>query len=309
MTYELEQSLDAQQRIKDYTSQTHLIYSNVLSEITKRNIFLKPEIFQPTGSFKVRPAFNGILHHLDEARKRGVLTTSSGNFAQGVAYAARALDVKATIVMTDDTSPFKIRRTEALGARVVFCGKTFESRFHKLEEIQATENRVLLHGFDSEDTIFGNATIGLELMADVDGPFTVICPASGGGLISGISCILKNERATCEIIGVQPEAGGAIVRSLKANKRVNVGKIRTIADALVASIPGERTFDYIKRHVDGFHLVSEGGIKDAMQILRVEQKLMVEGGGATSVAGLLSNVFQIQHNTVICVLSGGNTKE
>ena len=306
----LELATQARARIQPHLPEpTPLLRSQILSERTGLDIHLKLESRQPTGAYKVRPALNGILANLEETRKRGVLTTSSGNFAQAVAWAARKLGVKACIAMTDDTAAYKVERTRALGAEVVFCGTTFESRFETVKRLEQERGSLVLHGFDSVETIAGDGTIALELLDQLgeQTPFTVISPASGGGMISGVSATLAAiDPGRYEVLGFQPERGGAIVQSLRAGERTNVGKVHTIADALVASVPGERTFELIRRHCSGFECVSEEQIQNALLHLIEEEKLWVEPGGAVSVAGLLSGKVTPSHRTVVCILSGGN---
>jgi threonine dehydratase len=288
---------------------TPLIYSHVLSKKTGRNVYLKLESRQPTGAYKVRPALNGILSHLDAARARGVLTTSSGNFAQATAWAARELGVNACIVMTDDTAPYKIERTRALGAEVVFCGTTFESRFETVGRLEKERGSLVLHGFDSEETIAADGTIALELIEQLgaDTPFTVISPASGGGMIAGIASTLRQQDPDrYQVVGYQPEQGGAIAKSLRAGGRLNVGKVHTIADALVASIPGERTFQLIQKYCPEFGLIPEDAIRFALRFAIEEEKIWAEPGGVVSVAGLLSQQVALKHPTVVCIISGGN---
>jgi threonine dehydratase len=288
---------------------TPLLKSHSLSHRAGCDVYLKLETRQPTGAYKVRPALNGILTHLEAARNRGVLTTSSGNFAQAVAWAAHRLGVKACIVMTDDTAPYKVERTRALGAEVVFCGTTFESRFETVSRLEKERGSVVLHGFDSVETIAGDGTITLELIEQLgaETPFTVLSPASGGGLISGLASTLAAlDPSKYEVYGFQPERGGAIVKSLRAGTRLNVGKVHTIADALVASIPGERTFELIRKHCAGFDCVTEDEIRNATRHLIEEEKLWVEPGGAVSVAGLISGRLTPRHPSVVCILSGGN---
>ena len=305
---------DAQKRIAPYLpGPTPLLYSHALSQRAGHRVHLKLESRQPTGAYKVRPALNGILSHLEEAKKRGVITTSSGNFAQATAWAAKTLGVHACIIMTDDTAAYKVERTRALGAEVVFCGTTFESRFETLEKLSKERGSLVLHGFDSVETIAADGTIALELIEQLGAttPFTVISPASGGGMISGISAVLGQlrpaiEREPYQVLGFQPAQGGAIVKSLKAGQRVNVGKVHTIADALVASTPGERTFELIRKYCDGFELVAEGEIIHALRHLIEEEKIWAEPGGAVSVAGLLSGKLKPQHKDVVCIVSGGN---
>jgi len=193
--------------------------------------------------------------------------------------------------MTSDTAPYKVERTRALGAEVVFCGTTFESRFETVKRLEQERGSLVLHGFDSEETIAGDGTIALELREQLgeEKPFTVIAPASGGVMIGGVSATLAAiDPSRYEVLGVQPERGGAIVKSLRAGVRTNVGKVHTIADALVAPLPGERTFELIRSHCAGFECVSEDQIQKALLHVIEEEKLWVEPGGAVSVAGLLS---------------------
>lgn len=308
----LKEIQTAANRIQGYVNRTSLIRSFPLSRQFQQEIWLKPELFQPTSAFKVRPAFNAMLKFKEEAQKRGVLTTSSGNYAQAVAYAAHQLGIRATIVMTDDTAPLKVEKTRQWGAEVVFCGLSFESRFEKLAELEKKSHALVLHGFDSVETIAGDGTIGLEILEDLArldrpmDPISVLVPASGGGLISGIALAIKTLSPQSEVIGVQPEAGGAIVRSLQKGERVNVGKVHTLADALVASVPGENTFPLIQKYVDRFVTVSESSIAEALRRFANDQKLVVEPGGCVGLAALLSQAVRPQQNRVVLVLSGGN---
>lgn len=297
----------ARQRISPYIERTPLIQSRFLSERVGREVYLKLETQQPTGAFKVRAAFNAILVQLQEAKRRGVVASSSGNYAQAVSYAAHRLGVKAAIIMTEDSSPFKIERTRAWGAEVILCAPDFESRFTTVEKIRQERGSLVLHPFDSEETIAGNSTVALELLEQLPNQaFTLFCPASGGGLISGIAQVLKSERSDIQIVGVQPEKNSAILKSLQAGSRLNVGKVHTVADALVASTPGERTFDIIRNQVDRFTSVTEDEILQAVLVLFLEQKLVVEPGGAVSVAALIKESTQVSTRSCICILSGGN---
>ncbi len=296
----------ARERLSPYLIATPLVYSFPLSRSAGRKIWLKLETQQPTGSFKVRPAFHSAIVHLEQARKAGVLASSSGNFAQGVAYAARELGLDAQIVMTSNSSPYKMAETESLGAKVVLCGNTFEDRWETTYRLQRESGRVLLHPYDSPETIAGDATLGMELLEQLPGHFGVITPVSGGGLISGIATALKLCRPQCLVLGVQPEANGAFRRSLEAGHPVNVGPVRTIADALVASEPGKNTFEIVRKLVDGMILVSESEIEAAVRYLALKQKLVVEPGGAVGVAALLAGKVPSGDTDLVCILSGGN---
>ena len=289
----------ARRRLAPYLRPTPLVFSETLQ------LWLKLETQQPTASFKVRPALNGALCKLEEARRAGVLASSSGNFAQAVAYAARRLDLDATIVMMGNSSPYKIAATEALGAKVVLCGNSFEERWETTYRLQRETGRVLLHPYDSEETIAGDGTLGLELLEQLPGDFTAVVPVSGGGLISGVATALKLARPGCRVVGVQPAANGALAKSWEAGRRVNVGPVRTIADALVASTPGEHTFEIIRERVDQVVLVGEEEIATAVRELAVRQKVVVEPGGAVGVAAVLAGKVEWK-GELVCVASGGN---
>lgn len=298
--------LEARQRLAPLLAPTPLVLSAWLTRSAGRRVWLKLETQQPTGSFKVRPAFHGILAHLEEARRAGVLASSSGNFAQAVAYAARQMGLDAQIVMMGNSSPYKISQTEALGARVVLCGNTFEERWETTYRLQRETGRLLLHPYDSAETIAGNGTLGLELLEQLSGEFTVVVPVSGGGLISGIAAAVKQSRPGCSVVGVQPEANASLYRSLEQGRRVNVGAVRTIADALIASVPGENTFAIARRLVDQVVLVSEQEIQEAVRELAWGQKIIAEPGGAVGVAALAAKKVPPGGGEVVCVISGGN---
>jgi len=268
-------------------------------------VWLKLETQQPTGSFKVRPALNGALCHAEAARRAGVLASSSGNFAQAVAYAARELGLDAQIVMMSSSSPYKVAATEALGAKVVLCGNSFEERWETTYRLQRESGRLLLHPYDSEETIAGDGTLGLELLEQLEGDFTVVVPVSGGGLIAGVASAIKVGRSTCRVIGVQPAANGALARSVEAGRPVSVGPVQTIADALVASKLGDRTFEVIRERVDHVVNVTEEEIGRAVAELAEKQKVVVEPGGAVGVAALLAGKIG-GDGDVVCVASGGN---
>jgi threonine dehydratase len=296
----------ARERLTPFLRPTPLVFSHAFSRAPERGVWLKLETQQPTGSFKVRPALNGALVHLEEARQAGVLASSSGNFAQGVAWAARELGLRATIVMMRSSSPYKIALTEALGAQVVLCGNTFEERWETTFRLQRETGRVLLHPYDSEETIAGDGALGLELLEQMEDDFTVVVPVSGGGLLAGIAVAVKRRRPRCKVVAVQPEANASLARSLEAGERVHVGVVKTLADALVASTLGERTFRIAQELVDQTILVSEEEIAGAVRELALRQKIVAEPGGAVGVAALLAGRVASQTRNVVCVISGGN---
>lgn len=297
---------EARLRLGDYLSPTPLVRSHFLSALTNREVQLKLETQQPTGSFKVRPALNGMLAHKRQAREAGVVASSSGNFAQAVAYAAATLGVDARIVMMESASEFKRERTKSFGGSVVSCGNTFADRWETTRRIQRESGRLLLHPYDSIETIAGDGTLGLELCAQLPETFTVLAPISGGGLIAGIAAAIKAVRADCRIVGVQSQANPSMQRSLEQGERVAVTASKSLADALAVEIPGEATFRIVKELVERVVLVSEAEIERAVRLLAMEQKLVVEPGGAVSVAALLAGAAPADESPVVCVLSGGN---
>lgn len=297
---------EARARLEDRLPPTPLIRSRFLSECAKREVRLKLETQQPTGSFKARPALNGMLAHLAQAREKGVVTSSSGNFAQAVAYAASALGIDAQIVMMEGASAFKRGRTEHFGGQVVLCADTFESRRETTLRIQRESGRLPLHSYDSPETIAADGTLGLELLAQLPDAFTVLVPISGGGLIAGIALAVKATRPQCRIVGVQAQANPSMLRSLEQGQRTAVAPAASLADALSVALPGELTFQAAQQLVERVVLVSEAEIARAVRLLAMEQKLVVEPGGAVAAAALLAGAAPDDGSPVVCVLSGGN---
>ena len=295
----------ARERLAAHLTKTPLVESDILSRRLGRPVLLKLESMQPVGAFKVRAALNSILTHLDECRSTGVVTNSSGNFAQAVAYAATRLGVESTIVMMRGASAFKRGRTEAFGGNVVLCEDSFEARFAATERIREETGRRLLHPYNSPETIAGNATLGLELLEQVDSAFDVYVPISGGGLIAGTTLAVKAGRPECCIFGVQAEANPSMKLSLEAGRPVRTAPAPSLADALTVLEPGSQTFPVVQEHVESVELVSEEGMASAVRLLAIEQKLVIEPGAAVSVAAALA-APRGRDRPLVCVLSGGN---
>ncbi|OFZ53180.1 MAG: hypothetical protein A2428_13320 [Bdellovibrionales bacterium RIFOXYC1_FULL_54_43] len=292
----------ARERLSPYLRSTPLVPASFV----EGPLWLKLETQQPTGSFKIRPALNGVLAHEQTARKQGIIASSSGNFAQAVAYAAKRLGCHAQIVMMQSTSEYKISRTRDLGAEIVLCGASFQERWDTTYRLQRETGRLLLHPYDSPETICGDATLGLELLEQLPGEFTCVVPVSGGGLLAGIALAVKTARPGCRMIGVQPEANPSMKRALESGARAEVSVDPSIADALVAIQPGELPFEIARKYVDEVVLVTEAEIVEALRVLTQEQKLVVEPGAAVTVAAFLSGRISTRHMDTVCVLSGGN---
>ena len=302
----LEAIRQAQSRLAPYLAPTPLVLSEDLSSALGRSVRLKLECLQPTGAFKVRPAFNSILSRLDEARSSGVVTSSSGNFAQAVAFAGRELGVTTRIVMMEGASRFKRDRTIGYGSEVVLCENTFAARWETTARVQRETGGLLVHPYNSEETIAGDGVIGLELLEQTREPFAVLVPISGGGLVSGVATAVKALRPDCRVIGVQPVANPSMHDSVQRGEAVEASPSPSLADALAVAKPGDRTFPIVQTLVDQVVLVDEAEIRSAVRRLAVESKLVVEGGGAVGVAALLAGKADCGGLEPVCVLSGGN---
>ncbi len=301
----LDEMSKAKDRLSRHLRPTPLVRSDYLSRKLGRPVLLKLESMQPVGAFKVRPALNSILAHLHQCRSAGVVTNSSGNFAQAVAYAATLLGVESSIVMMRGASAFKRDRTRRFGGNVVLCEDTYSARSETTERIRRESGRYLVHPFDSTETIAGNCTLGMEIAEQVDGDFAMYVPISGGGLIAGAALGAKAVHPACQVLGVQAEANPATKRSLEQGRRVRSVPSPSLADALTVPTPGARTFPIIQRQVEDVLLASERQMAASIRLLALEQKLVVEAGGAVSVAGALARPPE-GSSPVVCVISGGN---
>ena len=275
-----------------------------------RRLFLKLENLQPIGAFKLRGAYNKIATLSDDERRRGVISYSSGNHAQGVAYAARALGVKAIIVMPGNAPANKIDATAALGAEIVTVGPGSEERRERAEQIAAEHGYVIVPPYNDEKIIAGQGTVGLEILEDLAEVETVLAPVGGGGLISGISAALKLSKPSVKIIGVEPELAGDAQASLRAGRIVSFPAeqvTQTAADGLRTQSIGAINFEHIKAYVDDIVSVSETEIQQALRALSVDPKTTAEPSGAVSVAAFLFHAEQLPRTTYnVAVISGGN---
>jgi threonine dehydratase len=271
-------------------------------------LYFKPESFQPIGSFKLRGAYNKIASLSDDERRRGVIGYSSGNHAQGVAYAARALGAKAVIVMPGNSPQIKLESTRALGAEIVLVGPGSVERKVKAEELAQQHGYAIVPPYDDEKIIAGQGTIGLEILADLPDVDTVLVPVGGGGLISGVSAALKLSDAGAKIIGVEPEFAADAQASFKAGHIVDFSAeqtSRTLADGLRTQSIGKNNFEHIRRFVDDIVSVSEEEILYSIRQLAMNAKLVVEPSGAVTFAAYIAGKVGRCRRSV-AVISGGN---
>jgi threonine dehydratase len=302
----LDNIREARTRLDGITVRTPLIPL----EWNGRKLYLKPENLQPIGAFKLRGAYNKIASLTDEERTRGVITYSSGNHAQGVAYAARALATKAVIVMPRNAPAIKREATAALGAEVIFVGPSGVERQIKAEELAAEHGYVIIPPYDDEKIIAGQGTAGLEILEDLPEVDLVLVPIGGGGLISGISTAIKSVSPNAKVIGVEPELAADAQASFRAGEIVKFPPeqvLSTSADGLRSQYVGTLTFEHIRRYVDDVVTVSEDDILNAVKILAENPKTIAEPSGAVAPAAWLFHPEALPaSNHTVAVISGGN---
>lgn len=290
--------------LKEVARTTDLIAAPELCDC--KNIWLKTENLQVTGSFKLRGAYYKISQLTEEEKKKGVIACSAGNHAQGVALAASKKGIPALICIPDSAPISKIEATRKLGATVELVPGTYDDAYAKAVEIQKEKGLTFIHPFDDEDVIAGQGTIGLEILEQLPDVEAVIVPIGGGGLISGIAYAIKNLRPECKVYGVQAANAPSMMKSLQKNKAITLDTVATFADGIAVKHPGDTTFDMVRRYVDGVVSVSEDEIASAVLALMERQKLVAEGAGAVSVAAALFNKIDLQNKKTVCLLSGGN---
>lgn len=298
----------ARARLRGTTIHTPLVEFELCAEDPRR-LFLKPENQQPIGAFKLRGAYNKISQLSEHERKRGVITYSSGNHAQGVAYAARALGVKAVIVMPAAAPAIKRENTAALGAELVLVGPTGVERQLKAEELAAQHRYVIIPPYADEQIIAGQGTIGLEILEDLPDVEMVLAPVGGGGLISGVATAIKLTKPNVKVIGVEPAIAGDARASLKAGHVVQFPAAevtRTIADGLRAQCVGDINFEHIRRYVDDIITVTEDEILLATQYLSRNPATAAEPSGAVATAGFLFHADLAPVRLAVAIISGGN---
>ncbi len=304
----LEDVKEARGIIEDAILKTDILENVRLSEKTGAQVFYKCENLQRTGSFKIRGACNKIAHLTDQEKACGVIASSAGNHAQGVALGAKNAGIKATICMPANAPISKVAATKSYGAEVVLHGTVYDDAYAKAVEIQAQTGATFLHPFDDKYVIAGQGTIGLEIYEQLDGNVdTVLVPIGGGGIIAGIATALKELNPNIKVIGVQTCNIPSMKKSYENGKITSAFNDITIADGIAVKTPGSLTFDIISRLVDDVITVTEEEIAEAILFMMENQKLVSEGAGAVSTAALLSEKYKpLAGERVVCVVSGGN---
>jgi threonine dehydratase len=300
----------AQRRVHGVALRTPLVPCPRGAE--ERLLYFKAENLQPTGAFKLRGAYNKISSLSPEERRRGVVAHSSGNHAQAVAYAARALGVHAVIVMPRGAPRVKLDATAAYGAEILFVGDDSAERVRKAEELAAGQGYVPVPPYDDETLIAGQGTVGLEILEDLPDVETVLVPVSGGGLISGVAAAIKLSRPEVRVIGVEPMLAADARESLKTGKLVELPAEqagRTIADGLRVRKLGYAPLEHVRAFVDDIIAVSEEEILDAMRRMALRARLVAEPSGAVTFAAYLFHRDELPATRVnVAVVSGGNVE-
>jgi threonine dehydratase len=293
--------------VAPHVHRTPLLTSRTLGEESGFDVRLKAELFQRTGSYKIRGPLVKLARLTQEERDRGVVCSSAGNHAQGVALAAAMLGIRAVVCMAENATPSKIAATKGYGAEVVLEGSIWDDADAKARELVASEGLTYVHPFDDVDLISGQGTVGVEILEDWPEAEIVVVPIGGGGLISGVSAAVKRERPEVRIVGVESADGPAMKASVEAGELVTLEHCDTIIDGLRVRRAGEITFDLVQRFVDEIVAVPDATIFENILWTMAHTKLVVEGAAAAPVAALREGLVDAPPGAkVVCVLSGGN---
>jgi threonine dehydratase len=295
----------AQKKIEKAILRTPVICSDTLSKLTGKEVFLKLENLQKTGSFKIRGAYYKLSRFTPPMKKKGVVTASAGNHAQGVALASSLLGIHSTIVMPESVPIAKQMATQAYGGEVILYGKNTDEALRYAQRL-SKDGKIFIHPFDDEQIIAGQGTLGLELLEEVPEADAILAPVGGGGLISGISAIVKKKRPKIKMIGVQSVQAPSAFYSLKRKKIVEVNVKPTLADGIALGRVGEITFSMMQKCVEEIVMVEENEIASAILLLMERKRIVAEGAGAAPVAALLSKRFKTAAKKIVLVVSGGN---
>ncbi len=308
MNLTIDNFREACQRIQPYINRTPLRESPEISSflnIGNIRVYLKEENLQKTRTFKVRGAYNSLLQLSAEERIRGIVTRSSGNFAQAVAQAAKTLGINATIVMPNNVPEIKLRLTNEYGPEIIFSGPLHEEGDAIVAKLAAERKLTRVHPYNQREVIIGQGTLAMEVYDDLPSVKHFFCPVGGGGLMGGCATALKLQNKEIQTVGVEPAGADDYCQSRKLGKRVVLEKVDTIADGLRASEVGTLNRPLLDKYVDIMESVPDESIRKAMQFAREHLGLIVEPSGATALAALLYNPHKLTGDTV-CIISGAN---
>jgi len=300
----LDKVFDAQTVLKSIIRETNLVRAYGIAPDCE--LYLKPENLQITGSFKVRGSAYKIAMLSDEEKEKGVIACSAGNHAQGVALAATKNGIKSLICLPDTAPISKVEATKGFGADVCLVEGCYDDAYQKALKLKDSEGYTFVHPFDDENVIAGQGTIALEIINDLDNIDAIVAPIGGGGLISGIAYTVKKIRPSVKVYGVQVAGAPSMYNSVKDGKIECLSEVQTIADGIAVKQPGDNTFELVKKYVDDIALVTDDEVASAILALIEKQKMIAEGAGATAVAAVLFDKFNLKGKRVVAVVSGGN---
>ncbi len=300
----LERFEEASEKVKEVTLPTELVYSEYLSSQTGNKVYLKPENMQFTGAYKVRGAYYKMSTLSDEERKKGIITASAGNHAQGVAYAAKCYGTKAVIVMPTTTPLIKVNRTKSYGAEVVLYGNVYDEACDKALELAKEHGYTFIHPFDDPAVATGQGSIAMEIVKELPLVDYILVPIGGGGLATGVSTLAKLLNPKIKVIGVEPAGANCLQESLKEGKVVTLPSVNTIADGTAVKTPGSNIFPYLQKNLDDIITVEDEELVVAFLDMVENHKMIVENSGLLTVAALKH--LDIKNKKIVSILSGGN---
>ena len=303
----LEDIQQAAERIRPYVRRTPLLREKSMDEFLGCEVYVKPEMLQITGAFKLRGAMSKIMSLTEEERQRGIITSSSGNHGQACAYAGQLLGIPVTVIVPEDTPHLKVNNARRMGANVILWDRLYVKRWEKVHEEVAAHGYTIVHPYEDPMVMAGQGTIALEVLEDLPELDTIVVPVGGGGLISGISTYIKSVKPSIRVIGIQAEGNDSYVQSRKAGKVVEAPCTPTVADGLSCRRPGNNPFPIIEKNVDELISVTEEEILKATKLLAQEAKVVGEPSACVGVAAAMAHKIQIKPGEKVCfVLTSGN---
>lgn len=295
---------EAAEKVKEATLPTNLVYSEYFSNQTGNKVYLKPENMQYTGAYKVRGAYYKISTMSEEARKKGLITASAGNHAQGVAFAAKKYGVKATVVMPTTTPLIKVNRTKSYGAEVVLYGDVYDEACEYALKLAEEKGFTFVHPFDDLDVATGQGSIAMEIIKELPTVDYILVPVGGGGLATGVSTLAKLLNPNIKVIGVEPAGANCLQASIKAGKVTTLPTVSTIADGTAVKTPGSKLFPYLQKNLDDIITVPDEDLIVSFLDMVENHKMIVENSGLLTVAALKQ--IKDKDKKIVSILSGGN---
>ena len=300
----LESFEEASEVVKRVTQETKLVYSKYFSDQTGNRVYLKPENMQITGAYKIRGAYYSISTLSKEEQERGLITASAGNHAQGVAYAAKELGVKAVVVMPVTTPLMKVNRTKSYGAEVILHGEVYDEACEYAYQLAEENGYTFIHPFDDLAVATGQGTIAMEIVKELPLVDYILVPVGGGGLATGVSTLAKMLNPNIRVIGVEPAGANCLQASLEAGEVVTLPTINTIADGTAVKRPGEKIFPYLQKNLDDIITIQDDELIVAFLDMVENHKMIVENSGLLTVAVLKH--MNVKNKKIVAILSGGN---